>query len=64
MQIYKRSQMLNYRVWITDRSYNKLSLLISNGVDTDYTSERLGHKDMIITLCVYSHLLKKAMKVV
>ncbi|MFD1471040.1 site-specific integrase [Companilactobacillus mishanensis] len=36
------------------------SILISNGVDISYISERLGHKDITITLRVYSHLLKKA----
>lgn len=36
------------------------SILISHGVDIAYVSQRLGHKNVAITLNIYSHLLKKA----
>ncbi|MFD1471572.1 site-specific integrase [Companilactobacillus mishanensis] len=36
------------------------SILISHGVDVSYVSQRLGHKNIAITLNTYSHLLQKA----
>lgn len=36
------------------------SILISHGVDIAYVSQRLGHKNIAITLNIYSHLLQKA----
>ncbi|MFD1418808.1 tyrosine-type recombinase/integrase [Companilactobacillus keshanensis] len=36
------------------------SILISHGVDIAYVSQRLGHKNVAITLNIYSHLLQKA----
>ncbi|QIL50485.1 site-specific integrase [Weissella coleopterorum] len=39
------------------------SVLISNGIDINYTSARLGHSNVTITQNVYSHLLDSHRKI-
>jgi integrase len=36
------------------------SYLISNGANISYVSKRLGHKNIAVTMEVYSHLLQDA----
>lgn len=47
------------RIRIHDFRHSNASMLISNGVPFNIISGRLGHKDVSITLEVYSHFIRK-----
>ncbi|WP_243198128.1 tyrosine-type recombinase/integrase [Weissella diestrammenae] len=49
----------NQRITIHGLRHTHASYLLSQGIDIQYVSERLGHADVNITMSVYAHLLNK-----
>ncbi|WP_373770569.1 tyrosine-type recombinase/integrase [Weissella soli] len=39
--------------------HSHVSYLLHNGVDIQYISKRVGHKNVTITLSTYAHMLKE-----
>ena len=47
------------RIRVHDLRHSHASMLINNGVDVYIVSKRLGHKNILTTINVYSHLYEE-----